>query len=283
MAEIDLFSPSDNVADSSGLARETAICLFAFAKCGDELRRLPPDATLEQGLLLLCVDSIVALVGVVPIADYRGADSERHLSDVAWLAPRVRRHAELVEWMTQGSSVFPAPFGTLYSSLETLTAFMHAHEATIAAFLRAVADKEEWELRAVAHFDGPEALDRLACDAWPDWRELSKGARYMRLCRDKSALIDFGRAEAAAFVDAFVAELRGLTSDARRLGLPRGPGAGKEEPVARYALLVAKTGVAAIKDRVEEVAPMASGRRVAITLLGPWPPFSFRPDLKAPN
>ena len=144
-------------------------------------------------MLLHCVDSIVALVGVVPMADYRGADSERHLSDVAWLAPRVRRHAELVEWMTQCSSVFPAPFGTLYSSLDNLTAFMRAHEATIAAFLRAVADKEEWEMRAVAHFDGPDVLDRLACDAWPNWRELSKGARYMRLCRDKSALIDFGR------------------------------------------------------------------------------------------
>ena len=283
MAEIDVLSPSDNDADSSVLATETAICLFAFAKGDDELTRRPPDATLEQRLLLHRVDSIVALVGVVPIADYRGADSERHLSDVAWLAPRVRRHAELVEWMAQWSSVFPAPFGTFYSSLDSLTAFMHAHEETIATFLRTVADKEEWELRAVAHFDGPDALDQLACEAWPDWRKLSKGARYMRLCRDKSALIDFGRADAGAFARDFVAELRSLTSDVRQLALPASLDQGGQEPVARYALLIAKTDVAAILDRIEDIAAMASSRHVAITLSGPWPPFSFRPDLKAPH
>ncbi|MGA2793156.1 MAG: GvpL/GvpF family gas vesicle protein [Roseiarcus sp.] len=283
MAEVEPRSPGDNGADSSVLMRETAICLFAFAECADARRPHPPEATIERRLMLHCVGSVAALVGVVPIADYQGADSERHLSDIAWLAPRVRRHAELVAWMTQGSSVFPAPFGTLYSSLDNLTAFMRAHEATIAAFLRTVADKEEWELRAVACFDGPDALDRLACDAWPDWRGLSKGSRYMRLCRDKSALLDFGRADAAAFVRDFVAELRPFASDTRLLGLPRLPGPDEREPVARYALLMAKTGVAVIRDRVQEIAPRALSRHVAITLSGPWPPFSFRPHLNQPN
>ncbi len=283
MAEVEPCSPGDNGADPSVLMCETAICLFAFAECADAPRPRLPDATIERRLMLHCVGSVAALVGVVPIADYQGADSERHLSDIAWLAPRVRRHAELVAWMTQGSSVFPAPFGTLYSSLENLTAFMRAHEATISAFLRAVADKEEWELRAVAHFDGPHALDRLACDAWPDWRSLSKGSRYMRLCRDKGALLDFGRAEAAAFVRDFVAELRPFASDTRVLGLPRLPDPDEREPVARYALLMAKTGVAAMKDRVQEIAPRALSRHVAIALSGPWPPFSFRPHLNRPN
>jgi hypothetical protein len=283
MAEVGLLAPRDASTNTSGLVSETAICLFAFAEGIDALRPRPPDATLEQRLMLHRVGSIVALVGVIPILDYNGADSERHLSDIAWLAPRVRRHGELVAWMTQWSPVFPAPFGTLYSSLDNLTAFMRVHEATIAAFLHAVAGKEEWELRAVACFGSPEALDRLACDAWPDWRKLSKGARYMRLCRDKGALLDFGQAEAAAFVGDFVAQLRPLTSGARRLGPFRRPGPSGREPVARYALLIAKTGVAAIEDRIQETAAKASSRHVAITLSGPWPPFSFRPDLKSPN
>jgi hypothetical protein len=283
MAEVEPLSPGDRGADSSGLASETAISLIAFAEGGEAPRPRPPEATLERQLVLHRARSIIALVGVVPVVDYNGADSERRLRDIAWLAPRVRRHAELVEWMTRWSSVFPAPFGTLYSSLDNLTAFMHAHEATIAAFLRAVADKEEWELRGLAHFDGPDALDQLACDAWPDWRELSKGARYMRLCRDKSALLGLARSEAAAFVDDFVARLPPLTSDTRPLGLPCAPPPGGREPVARYALLMAKTNVAAIKSRIREIAPTASGRRVALALSGPWPPFSFRPDLKRPN
>ena len=141
----------------------------------------------------------------------------------------------------------PAPSERFYSSLDNLTAFMRAHEATIAAFLRAVADKEEWELRAVADFDGPHALDRLACDAWPDWRKSTKGSRYMRLRPRQSALLDFGRAEAAAFVRDFVAELRPFTSDARRIGLSRLPGPDGQNQSRATQPLVAKTGVAAIE------------------------------------
>lgn len=283
MSEVGLLAPSDGDVMSSGPVSETAICLFAFAQAVDRLPPRPPHATLEERLVLHRVGSIVALAGVMSIADYKGANSERRLSDIAWLAPRVRRHGELVAWVTQWSPVFPAPFGTLYSNLDNLTAFTRAHEATIAAFLHAVAGKEEWELRAVACFESPDALNRLACDAWPDWRKLSKGARYMRLCRDKGALLDIGRAEAAAFVDDFVARLRPLTSDAKRLALRRPPGQGEQEAVARYALLIAKTGVAAIKDCIQDIAATASSRHVAITLSGPWPPFSFRPDLKAPD
>ena len=124
--------------------------------------------------MLLGVGSVAALVGLVPIADYSGADSERHLSDIAWLAPRVRRHGELVEWLTQWSPVFPAPFATLYASLDNLTAFMRAHEATIAAFLRAVADKEEWELRA-----SPVSTTRTPWIDWPATRGPT-GANYQR-------------------------------------------------------------------------------------------------------
>ncbi len=279
MAEVETLSPRDDGADASNLAGETAICLFAFAGSVDALAPLP-GAMFEQRLLLHRVNSIAALVGVVPVAEYVGADSQRRLSDVAWLAPRVRRHGELVEWAAQRSSVFPAPFATLYSSLDTLTAFMRAHEATIVAFLAAVADQDEWELRAAAHFDEPDALDRLACDARPEWRKLSKGARYMRLCRDKGELIDFGRAKAAALVGDWVAELGPLASDMRQLGLALAADAGGQEPVARYALLIRRTSIASMRERIREMAETAESRGVAITLSGPWPPFSFRPDLR---
>jgi hypothetical protein len=280
MTKAEPLSLRNDGASSTGAASENVIWLFAFAECCDALQQHLPDAAIEQRLMLHRVGSIVALIGVVPAADYCGADSEGHFADVAWLAPRVRRHALLVEWAAQWSSIFPAPFGTIYSTLDRLTLFMRMHEATIAAFLSAVANKEEWELRAVTKFDGPDALDQLACSAWPEWRNLSKGARYMRLCRDKSALLDFGRAGAAAFVHEFVATLRPFTNDVRSLDLPRTVDQNGPEPVARYALLVAKTERARIGERVREIASRAASEHVAITLTGPWPPFNFRPNLK---
>lgn len=264
-------------------ASDEVVCLFAFTGgAGVHEMRLPDDAR-QQRLMLHRVGSVAALIGIVPLADYSGAEAELRFADIAWLAPRVRRHAELVEWAMQRSSVFPAPFGTLYTSLDSLSAFMLVHEATIAGFLQAVAGKEEWELRAGARFDSPEILDQLACKAWPDLRELSKGARYMRLCRDRSALLDFGRDEAAGLVRDFVAEIESLAADVRQLGAGAKAEADGSEIIARYALLVAKKDIVALQEHVREVGNRVTHRHLAIVLSGPWPPFSFRPDLNAPN
>jgi hypothetical protein len=264
-------------------ANGEAICLFAFAKSNRASEPRLPDAIFEQRLILHRVGAVSALIGIVPVADYCGIDAERRLADIAWLAPRVRRHAALIEWAMHWSSVFPAPFGTLYVSLDSLTAFIHAYEAEIAEFLDAVAGKEEWELRASAHLDGAEFLDRLARGAWPDWRDLTPGKRYMRLCRDRNALIERGRAEAASLVCGLVAELQPLTAAVRHHEPGRRLEANGAELIARYALLVAKSEVPALQERVREAWARTSHGHIAIALSGPWPPFSFRPDLKPPQ
>ena len=53
--------------------------------------------------------------------------------------------------------------------------------------------------------------------------------------------------------------------------------------MARYALLVAKRDVPALRARVAEAAATAAGDGVALALSGPWPPFSFRPNLQTAN
>ena len=131
---------------STALAKQDAICLYALARhChAPEV----PAAEYVGRIQLHSVGSITAVIGIVPIDEYCGVDAERNLANVAWLAPRVRRHAELVNWTRRWSPVFPAPFGTFYKSVESLTEFLRAHEETIAAFLERVAEKDEWELRA---------------------------------------------------------------------------------------------------------------------------------------
>ena len=193
-----------SIENSRALDRDDAICLYAFA----QNRHAPksPFAEIEEQLQLHRVGRLTALTAIVPIGEYCGVDGERNLADAAWLAPRVRRHAKLVNWTMQWSPVFPVPFGTFYKTFDSLTAFMKAHEETIVAFLNRVANKEEWELGAGAKFDDPELLDKLACNAWPDWRALSKGVRYMRSCRDREALLEFGRANAAAVVRDYLDE-----------------------------------------------------------------------------
>ncbi|UTD29189.1 GvpL/GvpF family gas vesicle protein [Bradyrhizobium sp. WD16] len=280
--EHDLALPQGG-ADARHQASDQAVCLFAFvAESAVHDMRLPDDVC-EQRLMLHRVGSVAALIGIVPLSDYSGADAERRFADVAWLAPRVRRHAELVEWAMQAAAVFPAPFGTLYTNLDSLGAFMQAHEGTIADFLRAVTGKEEWDLRALARFDSPEILDQLARSAWPDLRALSKGARYMKLCRDRSALLAFGRDEAAGRARQLLPQLEPLTAGIRQLGSGAVADSGGAELVARYALLVAKTDAAALQDQVRELGDRVKQQNLALVLSGPWPPFSFRPNLNSLN
>jgi len=276
MPDVESQSRSGAIGQPCVLGAKDAICLYALTQRRHAAGAPAPE--IGEGLHLYGVGAVAALIGIVPIAEYCGADAERNLADVAWLAPRVRRHAELVSWTMQRSPVYPVPFATFFNTFESLTAFMSAHGQTIVAFLDQVAGKEEWELRAAAQFDSPELLDRLACSAWPDWRALSKGVRYMRLCRDREALIDFGRRDAAAVLRGHVEGLRPVTADVRELGPGRQLDPKSGEPIARYALLVDRTNAAELRARVHAFAPAEA---VAIVLSGPWAPFSFRPDLAA--
>ena len=279
MFDLDSRLRPDPTDVASALSGRDAICLYALARRSHAPEF--PAAAYEERLRLHGVGSIAAVIGIVPIAEYCGVDAERNLADVAWLAPRVRRHAELVAWTMQWSPVFPAPFGTFFKSFDSLTEFLSAHRQTIAAFLERVADKDEWELRGAARFDSPDLLDKLASRARPEWRALSKGVRYMRLCRERGALLDFGRAEAAAVVRSHVAELQPLSAAVRELvpGRNTDPNAG--EPVARYALLVHRGDSGKLREAVRAIG--SSAEQVVIVLSGPLPPFSFRPDLPARN
>jgi hypothetical protein len=102
----------------------------------------------------------------------------------------------------------------------------------------------------------------------------------MRLCRDRSLLVAQGRTEAVAFVRDFVAELQPLMVAVRQHVVRVKTEGGGSALVARYALLVAKKDVTALQESVREAGNRASHQHIAITLSGPWPPFSFRPDLE---
>lgn len=253
-----------------------ALSLFGFLPWVATL--VPPAAT-DDGAVRLCrAGELAALFGVVRVADYCGADGERNLVDLAWLAPRLRHHAALVTWAMQHGPVLPAPFATLYQSEASLGAFMRAHATTITAFLASVAGKEEWELRTSLCPDADAGLERLARIAWPDWNTLSPGTRYMRLRRDRGALLVRARAEGAAVAEAVVASLAPLAAATRRRAVSAGSGDG-EEIVARHALLVACADTTALADRVRTANEAHAERGLTISVSGPLPPFSFRPDL----
>src|SRR5580765_4851556 len=161
---------------------------------------------------------IAALIGMVPLSEYCGADATHHLGDLAWLAPRTMQHAAVLRQAMQVSPVYPAPFATLFASRESLSAFMLAHAETLAEFFRSVAGMAEWELKASACLDNRAALEAMARDAWPNWAQLAPGTRYLRLCRDRPGLVAAGRALAQTAAARLAERLQPPATASRRLG-----------------------------------------------------------------
>jgi Gas vesicle synthesis protein GvpL/GvpF len=259
-----------------------AIYLFAlvdgaatFPAAGDASDRFPQPILHRAG-------PIAALIGIVPSADYCGADAAHQLNDLAWLAPRTIHHAAVLRRAMEFSPVYPAPFATLFASRDTLSAFMLAHAPTLGAFFRAVDGMAEWELKASACLDSRRALEALARDVWPDWAQLTPGTRYLRLCRDRPGLVAARRAVMREIAAGLAERLQPPAAALRHLVLQPVPDSGNGELIGRFALLVPLNGEKALAQRVEARADEAAADGIKLALSGPWPPFSFRPDLPRP-
>lgn len=273
--------PSDRIAIGDPAPGEQAIYLFAliegaaaFVAAGGAGERFAPPVVHHAG-------SIAALISIVSLSDYCSADAARHLNDLAWLAPRTLHHAAVLRQAMACSPVYPAPFATLFAGRETLTAFMRTHERTVCAFFAAVAGMAEWELKASANLDSRAALEALARDAWPDWAQLTPGTRYLRLCRDRADLIAARRAGLHELAARLVQRLRPPVTALRQLPVRPVPDA-SGEPVGRFALLLPFGLERALARRVQALGDEAAAEGITFALSGPWPPFSFRPDLRAP-
>ncbi len=268
-----------------------AIYLYALIEGAAAFAEGGTEAVIEAGgesdrliqPILHRAGPIAALIGMVPLCDYCGAEAAHHLSDLAWLAPRTMQHAAVLRQAVQGSPVYPAPFATLFASLDSLSAFMLAHARTLGTFFRAVAGMAEWELKASACLDSRAALEALARDAWADWAQLTPGTIYLRLCRDRAGLIAARRALVQGIAAGLAQRLQPPATSLRRLGLPPTPESGSGELVGRFALLVPLSGETALAQRVRALADEAADNGMTLALSGPWPPFSFRPDLPRPS
>ena len=259
---------SEHIVNLFALIDGAASCAIADGEC---------DPSIQP--VLHRAGPIAALIGMVPVADYCGADAARRLGDLAWLAPRTTHHAAVLCRAMQYSPVYPAPFGTLFTSLESLTEFMLAHAEALGVFFRAVAGMAEWELKASARLDDRSALEAVARETWPDWPQLAPGTRHLRISRDRPGLVAIRRDFSQDMAARLARRLLPPASSLRERVVQPGSQADGGELVGRFALLVPLDGAEALAQQVQSLAGEAADEGIALALSGPWPPFSFRPDL----
>lgn len=248
--------------------------------------QLPPlQGDRIDGLQTLAAErfrDIGAILSPVALEEFCGPQAEANLQDLSWLAPRLARHQEVIGCLMRHSPVLPLPFGTLFSSRDSLVRCLARHRQAIRTFLEEVAGREEWAVKGF--LDRERARQRLFSQARTgqkaELEALPPGARYFREQRLRAGLESQMRSwlkEVLGRARTIIQE-SATTSCPRRL-LPREITGREQEMVANWAFLVPRTQVAAFRARLKRANRMGASLGLLFTSTGPWAPFSFAPAL----
>jgi hypothetical protein len=259
------------------------IYLYGFARTGI----LPePEKTGMDGCNPVFLHNhmdIAAVVSQVPFEEFRGPSAESRLNDLSWVGPRAVRHEEIVEEVIQYSPVFPARFGTLFSSMDSVERILKEHHDTILQFLEEVADKEEWSVKGLVDQVKAEAkiFSSLLSRDSKNLSSLSAGKRYFEKQRlragVKKALNDYLK----EVCKELLGELSHHTSDFReRRVLQATAPDGDNDMVLNWAFLVPRDKVSNIRALVDRANEDLGSQGLTFQISGPWAPYSFCPVLE---
>jgi hypothetical protein len=225
-----------------------------------------------------------AVFSEVEWGEFCGEAAEAHLQDLAWLGPRVCRHEAVIEEVMRQAPVLPARFATLFTSVNSLEQTVLEHREAIAGFFAQLGDQREWAVKGLLHragaparrgSPGPPAPEPSALATAPGARyfqekriqaqwERDFNVRLKEFCRRAAAALG---AQAGGFRERKVVVSVAADTDA--------------EVVWNWAFLLSPAALEEFRVRLDRFNGGEAFPGLMLTLTGPWPPYSFAPDLSA--
>lgn len=248
--------------------------------CGAQVSATGVDG--QRPVSVRACGEIGAVLGEVELEEFCGESAEARLQDLAWLGPRVCRHEAVVEEVMSRVPVLPARFATLFTSFDSLKQAVLGHREAITGFFAQLGDKQEWAVKGL--LNRADALERLASSGQPAAEEralaTSPGARYFQEKRIKAQLErdfnlrlkEFCR-RAAAALGAHAGGFR-----ERSVLVPATTGT-DAEVILNWAFLLSPAALEDFRVRLERFNDDEAFPGLVLALTGPWPPYSFAPDL----
>ncbi len=231
----------------------------------------------------LRLGDLAALIREVPLAEFCGPEAEERLRDLAWVGPKACGHEAVIGRAMGVAPAFPVGFATLFRSRAGLAAYLERNHAAIRDFLDRTAGKHEYALKGFAVTDDASVFEALAMELHPDLAGVPPGTRYLLRRRMQPALEAALCARAAERAAELPHSLAPLIHACRALATRPGLEPPGRVAVASLALLVEPMAAPAVREQVERLAADGAAHGLALTLSGPWPPFSFVPRLAAPE
>ena len=228
---------------------------------------------------------IGAVLSEVELAEFCGESAEARLQDLAWLGPRVCRHESVIEEFMSRGPVLPARFATLFTSVEGLQQSVLAHREAITGFFAQLGGQQEWAVKGLLDRNSAQrglGLSLLQAATQEPAPAASPGARYFQEKRIQARserdlnlrLKEFCRCAAAALGD----QSGGFRE--RKVLVPVVAGF-DAEVVLNWAFLLSPAALVDFRARLDRLNGGEAFPGLTLTLTGPWPPYSFAPDLSA--
>ena len=226
----------------------------------------------DRGLSIVAADA--------PLSRYGERAINLGLSKVEWVSRAAVAHEVVVEsFINSAAAILPMKLFTIFKSDERAAAHVRLQRPRIDALVERVAGHHEWSVRVVMdrRLAGPPS-DRRRTGVSPGTRRAAAaGAAFLarkKARRDAAQELAIGaRKTVAALYDRLTARAR----LARRRGASELPVAGGPL-LLDAAFLIPRGRTASFRQLARREARALARQGYALTLTGPWPPYSFVQD-----
>jgi len=228
------------------------------------------------------VNDIAAVLSKIRLKEFSGPSLESKMEDLSWMGPRIYLHQAVITEVMDYSPVFPASFGTIFSSSQRLEELMRYHHDTIARLLGEVQDKSEWAVKGF--WDRDIARKNLSFQALPEAEEdlssLSPGKQYFQKKRTVSDAEKAMNRQLKVVLEEIWYHLKQDATDCCERKVLSRDSTGKDaDMVLNWAYLISREMSVDLHTRIDHLNREHEKQGLTFELTGPWPPYSFCPVL----
>jgi hypothetical protein len=258
---------------------DLAFYLYCLAPSGHDIQCSVAGVDGHRPVLVCNCGEICAVYSEVELEEFLGESAEAHLQDLVWLGPRVCSHEAVIEQIMSLTSVLPARFATIFSSLENMKQFVLEHRDAIAGFFAELGEKQEWAVKG--KLDRALALEKLKQSTVKEQvLDASPGMRYFHEKQIKVQLEREFNQRLRAFCKqtaAVMAVHAGGFMERKVLAAVADETEG--EVISNWAFLISPEALDNFRANLERFNSGEAFPGLKLVLTGPWPPYSFAPDL----
>jgi hypothetical protein len=255
-----------------------------YVYCVVAATRLPRMARTAKGLpgaermrLLDAGDGLFIVVAHVPLKRYGEEALRRGLADLDWVSRAAVAHEQVVESFVTERAVLPMKLFTIFTTDARAVEHVRGERTRIAAFVKRVADQQEWGVRVILDKARASAAAAKQRPSRGPSTAAASGAAYLtrkKAQRDAATeLAEHARDTVAGLYDRLAARAR-LAKRRPAGDMPAGDG----PLLLDAAFLVPRARTASFRAMAVREARTLSRSGYGLTLSGPWPPYTFVQD-----